>query len=94
MVPALTPGTIVIGFKWARKYRPGQMIIFLHEGKEKVKRIDRVEENGELFVLGELLDASTDSRHFGKISPLAVVAKIIWPKPSRKFGSYHRTPNS
>jgi hypothetical protein len=80
MVPILPPGIIVFGFRWIRRHKPGHVIIFLHDSKEKIKRIDHIEENGELYVLGEHPAVSTDSRTFGSIDPSAVKARVVWPR--------------
>lgn len=79
MMPVLPPGTIVYGFKWFRKLRIGDVIIFFHDGKEKIKRVSD-QKDGRVYVLGDLEDASTDSRHFGWLSIDSVIAKVVWPR--------------
>ena len=81
MVPVLPPRTLVIGLGWARRYRPGDIIIFAHDNKEKIKRVKEVLGDGSIFVVGEHPETSTDSRQFGAIDPRTVIAKIIWPHP-------------
>lgn len=79
MLPILPPRTLVFGWSYFRKVKPGQVVVLEHDGIEKVKRIDQVKD-GKVYVLGDYLAASTDSRHFGWI-PLALVkAIIIWPR--------------
>ena len=78
MVPVLPPGTLVIGSGVYRKIKPDDVVIFRHQGKEKIKRVARLDSDG-LFVLGNHAETSTDSRHFGLISYQSVVAKIIYP---------------
>lgn len=82
-MPVLPPGTYVWGIRWFRKLVVGDTIIFLHEGKEKIKRIADMR-SADLFVVGDHADASTDSRHFGWIPKDSVVAKIIWPHAPRR----------
>lgn len=79
MVPILPPGTAVIGFGWNRSFRPGDVVIFRHDGKEKIKRVQEVLGDGSLYVVGEHPETSTDSRQFGAIDPGSVLAKIVWP---------------
>ena len=86
MVPVLPPGTYIVGLKWFRKLRIGDVIVFLHDGKEKIKRLERFEDDGSLYVLGEYPDTSTDSRHFGGVEPRTVRAKVIWPGVHLKRG--------
>lgn len=82
MLPVLPPGTIVYGWRWFRKLKPGDVVIFLHNDKEKIKRIDRIED-GRVYVLGDHAEASTDSRHFGWLDIEDVLAKVIWPHSPR-----------
>jgi nickel-type superoxide dismutase maturation protease len=79
MMPVLPPNTLVTGWKRYRKLQVGDVIIFSHHQKEKIKRISEIKD-GQLFVLGDLPDASTDSRQFGWIDQSAVIAKVIYPR--------------
>lgn len=79
MMPVLPPNTLVVGLRYFRRLNPGDVIIFVHEGREKIKRIREIRED-ELFVVGDHTDASTDSRHYGWIGAHGVVAKVIRPR--------------
>lgn len=79
MVPILPPQTVVVGISWLRKFNTGDVVIFEHHGKEKIKRIQEVLGDGSLFVVGEHPETSTDSRHFGAIDPESVLGRIVWP---------------
>lgn len=79
MVPTLPPGTVIWGLKWFNTLKIGNVIVFEHDGKEKVKRVKEIED-GRLYVLGDHPEASTDSRTFGLIEVDSVVAKVIWPR--------------
>lgn len=82
MLPVLPPGTLVLGLKWIRKLRPGMVVVIVHDGKEKIKRIDKIKTN-KIFVTGDHEVASTDSRHFGWIPKNVVKAKIVWPQTKK-----------
>lgn len=82
MAPRLKPGKLVIATPLLKKLRPGQVVILNHDGKEKIKRIERIDspEAKHLFVIGDNLKASSDSRHFGWIKKREVVARVLWPR--------------
>jgi hypothetical protein len=84
MVPVLPPKTLVIGTGLMIGFKTGDIIIFVHDGKEKIKRLGEVLGDGSLFVIGEHAETSTDSRQFGAIDPKTVLAKVIWPRPPRE----------
>ena len=84
MSPKLSPGQLLLATPLFRRLHPGQVVIVDHAGKEKVKRIERIDESKDkLFVIGDNLKASTDSRHFGWIQPDQIIARVIWPKVAK-----------
>jgi len=81
-MPTLPPQTFVIGLRMFRKIKPGDIVIFTHGGLEKIKRVQRVQ-NDNLFVVGDSPEDSKDSRHFGEVENTSVLAKVIWPRPTK-----------
>lgn len=79
MSPKLRPGQLLLATPLFRHVHPGQVVIVAHAGKEKVKRVERVLDD-KVYVIGDNLDASTDSRHFGWLREDHVVARVFWPK--------------
>ncbi len=79
MMPVLPPGTIVYGWRWFRALQPGDIVIFFHNDKEKIKRVEKIEDK-KVYVLGDHEAASTDSRHFGWLDIDTVLARVVWPR--------------
>lgn len=79
MAPKLRPGQLIIGTSVIRKLRPGQVVIVERDKKEFIKRIERIDENEHIFVIGDNLQVSTDSRHFGWLTKEDIVAKVLRP---------------
>ena len=80
MSPALTQGEIIVGWRWWRYLQPGRIVVFTHDGKEKVKRISAVD-GDFITVVGDNSAHSTDSRQFGPIVRSEVLAIVLWPLP-------------
>jgi len=78
MAPKLMPGQLVVATSWFRKLHPGQVVIIRRNNRELVKRIERIEDN-KVFVIGDNLAASTDSRQFGWLDYRFIVARVIRP---------------
>lgn len=78
MFPSFENGQTVF-IKAARPISEGDVVMFLHNGLEKIKRVSGVDAD-KLYVLGDNPRFSTDSRHFGDIPLDTVVGKVIWPK--------------
>ena len=80
MMPVLPPGTVVWANRWFKKdkLKEGDVIIFQHEGKEKIKRVCDLSE-AAVYVLGDHSETSTDSRHFGWVRREDIIAKAFWP---------------
>ncbi len=79
MVPVLPPGTLIVGFKKFRKLQVNDVVVFHHNEREKIKRITEIKDDS-VYLLGDLSDESTDSRHFGWISKKQIIAKVIIPR--------------
>ena len=79
MSPKLAADKLLIATTMFHDLHPGHVVIVLHDGKQKVKRIERMQGN-KVFVVGDNLAASTDSRHFGWLDYDHVVARVVWPK--------------
>lgn len=83
MVPALRPGTIVVGLR-VHKVSVGDIVIVHHDGLDKIKRVQQVRP-GAVFLAGDNISQSTDSRHFGWLDHSLVIAKVVWPNRKRRM---------
>jgi hypothetical protein len=82
MLPALPPGKIVIGNVRFGNLCEGDIVIVLHGGVEKIKRVAEIQ-GDRLFVVGDNSKKSTDSRSFGWLSVALVRARVVWPLQAR-----------
>ncbi len=78
MLPLLAEGQLVAGFVGRRRISIGDMVVFRHEGLEKIKRVQAVGP-AKVFVVGDNRLASTDSHDFGWISRSAIIGRVYWP---------------
>ncbi len=78
MAPKLRPGQLIMATRLFRKLHAGQVVIVERDNKQFVKRIERIEDD-KLFVIGDNLAASVDSRQFGWLDRRAVVARVFRP---------------
>lgn len=78
MLPSLKAGQLVLAWR-TKSYRPGDRVIVRHNGLEKLKRLHQLKD-GQAFVQGDNLAASTDSRHFGWLPADSLYAKVILPR--------------
>jgi len=91
MRPALEPGDrlLVVGFL---SVRPGDVVAVVDPrdeggGRVLVKRVSAVDDSsGDVTVLGDAPDASTDSRTFGAVPRSLVLGRAVyryWPESRR-----------
>lgn len=78
MEPKLRAGQLLLATRLFRHVHPGQVVVVIHDGKEKVKRVERIQ-NDKVFVIGDNLSASKDSRHFGWLDREQIVGLVFWP---------------
>ena len=91
MAPSLRPDSLIIAkninLMQRYIYQLGDVILFEHNGIQKLKRIAdicTINGNTKLYVVGDNAINSTDSRHFGWITTDAVKGKLIWPIKASK----------
>ncbi len=82
MAPKLLPGQLIMATRLFRKLHAGQVVIVERDNKQLVKRIERIVDN-KLFVIGDNLPASVDSRQFGWLDRRSVVARVFRPNTAK-----------
>lgn len=98
MAPVLAPGDWALAVPLRQPHR-GDVVVVEHPGRpgyEMVKRLvalpgdlvgERRMREDEYWVEGDLVLASTDSRHFGPVTREELRAKVVliyWPKERRR----------
>ncbi len=79
MQPSLQPGVVVVARQLARPARTGDVVIFSHQGREKIKRVTGATDE-KVYVQGDNRAVSSDSRSFGWIEQAAIRGMLIWPR--------------
>ncbi len=79
MLPSLKSGQLILVSNSMTQDLTGQMVIFSHNGLDKIKRVKTIDDN-LVYLLGDNLEFSHDSRQFGYISKEQLIGRVIWPK--------------
>ena len=79
MLPAYKHGQIVLAVR-ARKLAVGDVVIIIHGGIEKIKRLYDMRTNA-VFVVGDNWVESTDSRSFGWLPKSSISGKVVCTLP-------------
>ena len=75
MTPTISDGQYVIVRK-KRSYRINDIIVFVHDNRHYVKRIQSIHHDG-YFVLGDCFSSSVDSRTMGLINSKDIIGSVL-----------------
>ena len=79
MNPTLKDGEIVLVDRGA-PIEVGDIVVARHpieQSTEVVKRVARINERGHYYLVGDNLDDSTDSRHYGAVTGEYIKGKVV-----------------
>lgn len=79
MNPTLKDGEVVLVDREA-EIEVGDIVVAKHpfeKNVELVKRVERINEQGNYFLIGDNLEDSNDSRHFGAVSREYIKGKVV-----------------
>lgn len=84
MLPLFPAGKVIIATKRVGKLQPGDIVIVIHDGLEKIKQIRDITED-KVFLIGMNRKNSTDSRQFGWIKRDKIIARVLARNSSSPF---------
>jgi|SRR3989344_5298080 len=77
MFPTLEEGQDVLSINWFFNPKVGDIVVIKKFGREMVKRITKISRS-EVFVEGDNVKESTDSRDFGPVKMENVIGKVVY----------------
>ncbi len=80
MNPTLKDGEVVLVDREAEKIEVGDIVVAKHpveQTGEIVKRVEKINERGHYFLVGDNLEDSNDSRTFGAVAREYIKGKVV-----------------
>ncbi len=79
MMPLIKPNSLVFIRSKLTASLDNKVVIFSHHGIDKIKRVVD-QEDDYVYLLGDNLINSSDSRSFSRASVASIVGYVIWPR--------------
>ncbi|HEX3100505.1 MAG TPA: nickel-type superoxide dismutase maturation protease, partial [Pyrinomonadaceae bacterium] len=79
MHPTLRDGEVVLVDR-AAPIEVGDIVVAKHpveQNSEVIKRVERINERGHYFLVGDNLEDSNDSRHYGAVTREYIKGKVV-----------------
>ncbi len=83
MEPTLRSGQYVLVSLFKRA-GVDSVVVAIQNSREVIKRVSHISDNGQVTLLGDNLDASTDSRTHGTIPLRHVLGVVVWPNTKHR----------
>ena len=80
MLPTLKEGDVVFVDRQVERVEVGDIVVAKHPLEvvsEVIKRVERINEKGHYFLVGDNLKDSTDSRNYGAVTRDYIKGKVI-----------------
>lgn len=75
MLPTYQPGDLLVGWRWFTP-RERQVVVARFD-KPVIKRVRRLERDGAVWLEGDNVDESADSRRLGAVPPEQLEARVL-----------------
>lgn len=80
MMPTLRAGQIILVSGRLKRLHTNTVVVLLRGEREMVKRIQTVDPIKGVYVVGDNMAESTDSRTFGWLDPDEITGRVVWPR--------------
>lgn len=82
MTPTFRPKQVVLCYQ-TRVFREGQVVVAFVDGREVIKRIQKIQ-GSKVWLVGDNLKESTDSRSYGSINDHYIEGVVFFPSSKKK----------
>lgn len=86
MYPTYSSGDTILATRIFTSVNENDIVICIHAGEFVIKRVKKIEKNGEIFLMGDNPSNSEDSRTYGPVPISSIYGKVLFYKdPTLSF---------